>query len=266
VVGLALGYGAIRSLLPGSFLRLCQLRSLGAVPQGRRLGSLSSGRPDDISLGRIDEQIQVRGCHIETNEVVRTLNEHPTVLASAVVAWDGIGGDKYLVAYVVVSPESLPTAAALQNFLGQRLPGYMVPSTFVRLQSLPLTSNGKVDRTSLPVPNAINTITGSARIAFRTVVEQRLVGALTKLLGIDHVGVDENFLLLGGDSLLATQVMGQVREIFGVELPLHALFETPTVAELSAEIDRLLLERVQVMGKDETDRTLGGNAVSELSD
>jgi iturin family lipopeptide synthetase A len=97
-------------------------------------------------------------------------------------------------------------------------------------------------------------------------VEQRLVGILAKLLGVDHVGVDENFLLLGGDSLLGVQVITQVRDAFAVELPLHTLFEAPTVAELSTKIDRLLLEKAQATSEGEADRILGSNAVSEVGD
>jgi acyl carrier protein len=217
-------------------------------------------------LGRIDEQIRIRGCRIEPNEILAALNVHPAVLASTVVARKDTRGDKFLVAYVVVSSDLQLTAAALQDFLLQRLPGYMVPSIFVRLESLPLTSNGKVDLASLPAPSKRNTIGDSVHMAPCGGVEQRLSGILAKLLGIDQVGVKENFLLLGGDSLLGTQVIAWVRDTFGVELPLHTLFEAPTVAELSAEINRLLFERVQAVGEDETERTLESNSVSEVWD
>jgi amino acid adenylation domain-containing protein len=243
---------------------------LSSAHHGRlyKTGDLGRYLPDGqiAFLGRIDEQIKIRGYRIEPNEVVTALNEHPTVLASAVVAREDAGGDKYVVAYVVVSPDSPITAAALQDFLRQRLPGYMVPSIFVRLESLPLTSNGKIDRASLPAPSARNTIADSAHLAPLTAVERRLVGILAKLLDIDQVGVAENFFLLGGHSLLGTQLITQVRDAFGVELRLHALFEAPTVAELSAEIDRLLLEKVQAMSEDEAERILGGNAGSKVVD
>jgi acyl carrier protein len=226
---------------------------------------LSAGPPDRI-LGRIDEQILIRGCRIEPNEIVTALNVHPAVLASTVVAREGTGGDKYLVAYVVVSSDLPLSAAALQDFLCQRLPGYMVPSIFVRLESLPLNSNGKVDHARLPAPSERNTIADCVYMTLRHGVEERLVGILAKLLGIDQVGVNENFLLLGGDSLLGTQVIAWVRDTFRVELPLHTLFESPTVAELSAEINRLLFERVQAMSEDEVERALGANSVSEVGD
>jgi acyl carrier protein len=168
-------------------------------------------------------------------------------------------GDKYMAAYVAASSNSPLTAAALQDFLRERLPAYMMPSIFVRLESLPLTSSGKVDRACLPAPSAKNTISDGAYIAPCTVVEQRLSGILANLLGIDQVGVDENFFLLGGHSLLGTQVITQVRDTFGVEFRLQTLFEAPTVAELSAEIDRLLLEKVQAMSEDEAESLLDAN-------
>jgi acyl carrier protein len=155
---------------------------------------------------------------------------------------------------------------ALQDFLHRRLPGYMVPSIFVRLESLPLTSNGTVDRASLLSPSEGSTIAYSVYMVSRPGIEQRLAGILAKLLDIDKVGVNENFLLLGGDSLLGIQVIAWVRDTFGVELPLHTLFESPTVAELSAEIDRRLLEKVQAMSENEAERTVRGNAGSNAGD
>jgi acyl carrier protein len=210
--------------------------------------------------------MKIREYSIEPNEIVTALNLHPGVLVSTVVFREDTGGDKYLVAYVVVSSDSPLTPTALQDFLHQRLPRYMVPSIFVRLESLPLNSNGEVDRARLPAPSEQNALADSGYMAPRPGVEQPLVGILAKLLGIDQVGVDENFLLLGGDSLLGTQVIAWVRDTFGVELPLHTLFECPTVKELSAEIDSRLLEKVHAMSENEAEGAARGNAETTAGD
>jgi amino acid adenylation domain-containing protein len=207
-------------------------------------------------LGRVDEQIKVRGYRIEPNEIVKALNEHPTVLASAVGAREDTRGDKYLVGYVVASSGAQLTAAALQEFLSQRLPRYMVPSVFVRLESLLLTSTGKVDRASLPAPSAENTIPDSTYVAPHSVTEQRLVAILSTLLGIDHVGVNDNFFLLGGHSLLGAQLIAEVRDAFGVQLTLRSIFDSPTAAALSGEIEKSLSAKVNAMTPGEVQRAL----------
>lgn len=223
-----------------------------------RTGDLARYLPDGQIefLGRLDEQIKVRGYRVEPNEIVTALNEHPSVLASAVAAREGGGGDKYLVGYLVLNSASQPTATAIQDFLRLRLPGYMVPSVFVRLKALPLTSNGKIDRGSLPAPSATNTIVDTTHVAPRTVLERHLSGILAKLLNVDEVGVDDNFFLLGGHSLLAAQLIGSVRDMFGVELPLRTIFDSPTVAGLSRRIQESLLAKVEAMSQEEVRRAL----------
>jgi acyl carrier protein len=132
----------------------------------------------------------------------------------------------------------------------------MVPATFVRLEALPLTPNGKVDRAALPAPAATNTVQDDTFTAPRTPIEERLAGIVALLLGLDQVGVDDNFFLLGVHSLLGAQVITRVAETFDVELPLHALFDAPTVAELAIEIERLMLAKLEAMSDDEARRLL----------
>jgi amino acid adenylation domain-containing protein len=194
-------------------------------------------------LGRRDEQIKLRGFRLEPNEIVAALGRHPAILESALVATDGNGSEKRLAAYIVLNQASQVTDAALQDHLRVSLPEYMVPALFVRLASLPRTPNGKVDRDALPSPNA-NSARESEFIAPRTPVEVRLSAILASLMGLDRVGVNENFFLLGGHSLLGTQVISRVRDAFGVELPLRSLFDAPTVADLSSEIERIILKKL----------------------
>jgi surfactin family lipopeptide synthetase A len=156
----------------------------------------------------------------------------------------------------VPAPGCQPTCVELRDFLGAVLPDYMVPAMFVLLESLPVTSNGKVDRDRLPVPNASNILRDEAYAPARTAVEKRIAGILASLLGLEQVGVHDNFFLLGGHSLLATQVITRLRGSFGVELSLHSLFEAPTVAELSAEVELLLFAKLDAMSEEEAQQRL----------
>src|SRR5206468_5852775 len=138
-----------------------------------------------------------------------------------------------------------------------RLPEFMVPATFVLLPNLPLNANGNVDRATLPDPTDSNTLHDDAFGAPRNEVERTVAGILATLLGVEKVGVDANFFALGGHSLLGTQLIVRLRDIFGLELPLRSVFEAPSVRELAAEIDRLLLARVEAMTEEEAQKLLG---------
>jgi amino acid adenylation domain-containing protein len=206
-----------------------------------RTGDLARYLPDGqiAFVGRTDEQIKIRGYRIEPNEIVMRLSQYPGVQSSQIVARTEASGEKRLVAYLV-SAEARLTRSALQDYLRSYLPDYMVPVAFVRLDSLPLKASGKVDRALLPAPTTENTIDDDVYIAPRTPVEQRVVSILSELLGIEKVGVNDNFFFLGGHSLLGTQLIARARDSFSVELPLRTVFDRPTAAELSAEIERML--------------------------
>jgi acyl carrier protein len=151
---------------------------------------------------------------------------------------------------------TIPAAADLRSFLQNELPDYMVPSVFVCLEALPLTPNGKVDRAALPDPDLENTLRDEPFTSPRTHIEERLAKILTTLLNLNEVSVNDNFFLLGGHSLLGTQLIAKIRGAFGVELGLRTLFDTPTIADLSTEIERLILARVESMSEDEVERLL----------
>lgn len=206
-----------------------------------RTGDLGSYLPDgQISfVGRIDDQIKIRGYRIEPNEIMTVLNRYPGVQASMVVARADTNCDKRLVAYLVSSDSEL-VRNDLQDYLRTYLPDYMVPAVFVRLDSFPLNNSGKIDRSTLPAPTALNTIGDQVYVAPRTAVEKQMVSILAELLGMERVGVNDNFFLLGGHSLLGTQLIARVRDSFGIELPLRTVFDWPTAAELSAEIERMI--------------------------
>jgi amino acid adenylation domain-containing protein len=210
-----------------------------------RTGDLGRGLPNgEIAfLGRVDEQVKVRGYRVEPSEVSTVLGQHPAVQTSLVVASDDAPGEIQLVAYLVLSDGATVSATALREYLRQRVPDYMIPASFVVIPSLPVTEQGKVNRAALPGVNG-NRLADEVYVEPRTLVEQELVKILAPLLKLDRVGVNDNFFLLGGHSLLGTQVISRVSETFGVDLTLLKLFDHPTVAEMSAEIENLILAKM----------------------
>jgi amino acid adenylation domain-containing protein len=232
------------------------------VPGARlyRTGDLVRSRADgDLEfIGRIDQQVKIRGYRIELGEVEAVLGEHPEVQQAVVAARNDTSGGRSLVAYVVASPGSQPATEELRNFLKMRLPDYMVPVAVVRLQALPLTTNGKVDRNALPAPGADQAARDGVLEAPRTLIEERLAGIVAALLELEQVGMEENFFLLGGHSLLGAQLLARVNEVFGVAIPLRTLFDIPTISGLSAEIERLVLTKLEAMTEEEAEGLLLG--------
>lgn len=207
-------------------------------------------------IGRSDGQVKVRGNRIELGEIITVLNRHPAVRASHVVAREHTSGDVRLVAYIVPIPGEVPIADDLRGFLKARLPEYMVPATFARLAALPVTPNGKIDPSALPEPDAANSMREASDASPRTTVEGRLAAIVATVLGLERVGMDDDFFMLGGHSLLGIQLISRIRDNFGVELPLLSLFEAPTVAELSAQIERLIMANLEAMSEEEAQRFL----------
>ena len=199
---------------------------------------LSDGSID--FLGRIDHQVKIRGFRIELGEVESALNEVEGVHRAVVVAHPQPGGQSTLVAYVVPGAEESVDTASLREQLRRRLPDYMVPSLFLLLENLPLTPNGKVDRSGLPEPPANREDIDRPFVPPETPTQCILAEIWAEVLGLDKVGIHDDFFELGGHSLLATQIASRVRARLDVHLPLHELFVEPTIASLSAAVDRRL--------------------------
>ncbi|MFB4309160.1 amino acid adenylation domain-containing protein [Actinomadura sp. GTD37] len=180
-------------------------------------------------LGRLDHQVKVRGFRIELGEIETALSAHPAVAQSVVVARRDAVGDNVLAGYVVGDVEP----AELRAFVAGTLPDYMVPSAIVVLDAMPLHPNGKLDRSALPEPDFAADLTARGP---RDAREEILCGIFADVLGLDRVGVDDGFFDHGGDSLKATRVVARARAALDVELPVRALFETPTVAGLAGHI------------------------------
>ncbi|HYH79361.1 MAG TPA: amino acid adenylation domain-containing protein, partial [Longimicrobium sp.] len=207
----------------------------GAEPGGRlyRSGDRVRWRADGELefLGRVDEQVKVRGFRIEPGEIEGALRRHPSVRDAAVAVRGGA-----LVAYVVAEGE-WPGVDALRVHLAGQLPDYMVPGAFVTLDALPLSPNGKVDRRALPAPE--RPVVDDADAAPRTQAEEVLAAIWCEVLGVERIGAEDNFFELGGHSLSATRLVSRARAAFGVELPLRAIFEEQTVRAQAARVDAL---------------------------
>ncbi|HEU0053456.1 MAG TPA: amino acid adenylation domain-containing protein, partial [Longimicrobium sp.] len=191
-------------------------------------------------FGRTDFQVKVRGFRIELGEIETALRAHPSIAEAVAIVREDVPGDRRLAAYLVAGDAgAVPPTVELRAYLKERLPEYMVPSAFVALDALPLTPNGKVDRRALPAPDA-SAVDADAYVAPRTATEERLAGIFADVLGVERVGVHDDFFIAGGHSLLVVRAVTRIRQAFGVELPIRALFEGPTAAELAARVDALL--------------------------
>ena len=195
---------------------------------------LPDGRID--FLGRIDHQVKIRGYRIELGEVEAVLNEHPLVKSCVVVAREEADGDKRLVAYIVAREGEEPGHLELQSFLRVRLLEHMVPSAFVLLDEMPLTPNGKIDRRALPAPAILRPEIEQRYVAPRNDIEVALVELWQEVLGLEPIGVSDNFFDLGGHSLKATRLLSKVRSIFRTELPLSVVFEATTIEALACAL------------------------------
>ncbi|MET0396905.1 MAG: amino acid adenylation domain-containing protein, partial [Longimicrobiaceae bacterium] len=191
-------------------------------------------------VGRTDFQVKVRGFRVEPGEVEAALASHPAVRQAVVVVREAAPGDRRLVGYVTARPGATLAPAELRSWLGGRLPEYMVPGALVVLEAMPLTPRGKIDRRALPAPDAYGE--AAAHVAPRTQTEEVLAGVWAEVLGVERVGAADDFFALGGHSLLATRVASRLREAFGVEVPLRAVFEAPVLADLALRVDELLRE------------------------
>jgi len=226
-----------------------------ANPDARlyKTGDLARFLPDGqiAFMGRVDHQVKIRGYRIELDEIMATLNKHDAIQTSIVTAREDVAGDKRLVAYIVLTPQAHVTVSSLREALLIHLPDYMVPATFVVMDALPVTPNGKIDRAALPVPDETNMLRDGSISEPTTPTEERLSAIVAPLLGLQQIGMDENFFMLGGHSLLGTQIIMHVTTAFGVELPLRTLFEAPTVRELAAEIEQLIFAKINAMSEEE---------------
>jgi amino acid adenylation domain-containing protein len=205
-----------------------------------RTGDLVRNLPDGNLefLGRIDNQVKLRGFRIELGEIEAALRQHPALREAVVVAREMAPGDRRLIAYTVAREHESPSIRELRGFLKERLPDYMIPSSFVALDALPVTPNGKVDRNALPSPDKKETMPEEVYVAPRNSMEFRLVEIWERVLGVRLIGMSGNFFELGGHSLLAVRLFSEIKKVFNKELRLATLFQAPTIEQLAKVISQ----------------------------
>ncbi len=235
--GVGRGYCSRPELTALSFIPNPFSREAGA--RLYRTGDLARYLPDgNIEfLGRRDEQVKIRGFRIELGEVDALLSRHGLVRECVTLADENADGEKRLISYVVPHTDRAPTVSELRQHLRDKLPEYMIPSSFIMLAELPLTPSGKLDRRALPDVEGTRPELAQCYVAPSTVAEELLSGIWCDVLKLERIGIHDNFFDLGGHSLLATQVMASLQEVFGIEVELRRLFEFPTVAGLAASLE-----------------------------
>ncbi|MDB9342355.1 amino acid adenylation domain-containing protein [Nodularia spumigena CS-588/06] len=244
--GLARGYWQRPELTAEKFKTppLCasaSLRESTLYKTGDRVRYLPDGNIE--YLGRLDHQVKIRGYRIELGEIEALLSEYLEIQESVVIASETSSGDKNLVAYIAPKSINIPD---LRHDLAEKLPGYMIPAYFMTLDALPRNLNGKIDRQALPTVEKISSELGIAYIPPRTPTEQKLAAIWQEILQVEQIGVNDNFFTLGGHSLLGIQLAAIINESLQIELPLKYLFQFPTIASLSAQIDQLQRHEIQL--------------------
>jgi amino acid adenylation domain-containing protein len=263
--GLARGYLNRRELTAEKFIPNLFTEGKRLYKTGDKARYLLDGNIE--FLGRLDHQVKIRGFRIELDEIETALSQYLQVQQVTVIAREDTPGDKRLVAYLAFDAEPNPSIINLRQFLRKKLPEYMMPDAFVYLDSLPLTPNGKIDRRALPEPDITQQL-ATSYVAPRTPTEEILANIWANVLGIEQVGIHDNFFEIGGHSLLAIQVNSRLREIFSLELPVHSLFEATTIEKLSqllitkenkpGQIEKIaqLLQQIDSMSAEEVEETL----------
>ncbi|MGI8581609.1 MAG: non-ribosomal peptide synthetase [Chitinophagaceae bacterium] len=192
-------------------------------------------------LGRKDDQVKIKGYRIELGEIESALNQHPGLQQVVVMARGDSPNNKSLVAYLIPKEGQMPVINDVRHFLSKTLPEYMLPSMFIFMESLPLTSNGKIDRSALPAPDKQRRELSNTFVAAGNALELRLKKIYEESLNIHSIGIHDNFFDLGGDSMHAAQIFSKIRKTFGKQLPLAILFQAPTIKQLASYIENEVL-------------------------
>src|SRR6266550_1983117 len=194
-------------------------------------------------VGRVDDLVKVRGFRIELGEISKTIRQHSEINDAFVLALDSDSDSSQIVAYAVPNLRSTVSTMELRSYVRKQLPGYMVPARFIFLEALPVSPNGKIDRKALPAPGRSRPELDTPLVDGRTPLEKDLIQIWGEVLELDQIGIHDNFLDLGGNSLAATRIISRVIARFQTEIPLGSLFQSPTVAEMAAVISQYEIKR-----------------------
>ncbi len=207
-----------------------------------KTGDMGHMRPDGclIISGRKDNQVKIGGQRIELSEIENVLLANSKLKSGAVVIRNENRHESYLAAYIELKNQEEASIASLRDYLKQKLPDFMIPSKFIFLKSMPLLPNGKIDRRSLPAPDRLRPELTTDYVAPESDIEKRVADICKELLRIDQVGVNDDFFELGGQSLLATQLLSRINQAFGIAIPLKLIFEAPTVKGIALLIDMVV--------------------------
>jgi amino acid adenylation domain-containing protein len=256
--GVGRGYRNLPELTAQSFLP----DWISGHPGARlyKTGDYATQLPDGqlVFHGRIDGQQKIRGQRLELGEIICALNRHHSIAFNIVCPNESELDEKHLVAYVLPVEGTVPSAKELQHFLAETLPSYMIPAVFVRLETIPLNGNGKVDSALLPLPNADNMLSEAASQVPISRIQEIVLGIVKQLLRVESVGIDDNFFMIGGHSLLGTQLVLRIRESCGVKLTMRDLFDARTVGQISSLIEDLLLRELNLLTDEEAGKQAGG--------
>ena len=212
-------------------------------------------------IGRADEQIKIRGYRIELSEIESFLNRHPLIQNAVVLSKTNEINEKFLAAYIIPQTDGTLNTGEVKQYLQSYLPAYMIPDAFVFLDNFPLKSSGKIDRNAFPNPQRTDFSAREHIVLPKDEIEKQILQVWKDILGKNQISTDDNFFDLGGHSLLATQIISRLRGIFGVDLPLSTIFETPTIQGLAESITELRL-----MQLDDDDFDVFLNEIENLSE
>jgi acyl carrier protein len=212
-----------------------RLYKTGDLARYRRDGNLEY-------LGRLDRQVKIRGFRIEPEEIEAVLQRHPSVQQAIVLDRRDLPGEGRLVAYIVFDHSPPPNTSELRDYLKRKLPEYMIPSAFILLDAFPRNANGKIDWKALPAPVQTRPDLEETYVAPLTPVEEVVAGIWSEVLGLQEIGIHDDFFSLGGHSLLATKLISRINEAFRLNVPLRFLFDLPTVAAFALEIAQIMAE------------------------
>lgn len=222
-----------------------------------RTGDLARYLPDgNIEfLGRADDQVKIRGFRIELGEIEAILGQHPSIRENVVSSFEDDTGTNKLVAHVSLNTNEMLSVSELRRFLSQKLPEYMVPSIVIFLDDLPLLPSGKVNRRTLPIPNANRPDLEAAFVAPRNSIEWQIALIWQEVLNLEKVGVNDNFFELGGHSLSLTQVVARMQQAFQLEIPLRTIFKNTTVAAQAQSVEKIFADSQFAVGERADNKT-----------